>query len=131
MSDPTFTGRDEIWRFRSRKSRPDVRCSASASRRSGACPIWPRGTLRNPGAYRASDAHNGYLNLAVTTGLVGLSRVADPGSSSKPLADLRRACARGADPALTMLFLQIWIVRPLPVRASNRCSSAAAASCGS
>ena len=27
----------------------------------------------------------------------------------QPLADLRRACAQGCDPALTTLFVQIWL----------------------
>ena len=59
-------------------------------------------------AYRASDAHNGYLNLAVTVGLVGLA-LALAWIVAQPFADFRRVRAAENDPALTMLFLRVWI----------------------
>jgi len=44
----------------------------------------------------------------VTTGLVGLV-LASMWIIFQPLADFRRGRMLGADPALTVLFLQIWV----------------------
>jgi O-antigen ligase len=108
MSDPTYTGRDVIWRFALDHvaERPLFGFGFEA--------FW--GTPDLIGAwnylvswgYRASDAHNGYLNLAVTTGLVGLV-LALWWIVAQPFADYRRAFALGTDRALTTLFLQIWL----------------------
>lgn len=108
MADPTFTGRDEIWQFAldNFANRPLFGFGFEA--------FW--GTPDLVGAwnylmswgYRASDAHNGYLNLAVTTGLVGLT-CALSWVLVQAFFDCRRALVAGADRALTMLFLQIWI----------------------
>jgi O-antigen ligase len=108
MSDPTFTGRDVIWSFALEKlaQRPLFGYGFEA--------FWSMPDLLSAWSFqeswglRASDAHNGYLNLAVTTGLVGLA-VSLVWIVLQPLADLRRACARGCDPALTTLFVQIWL----------------------
>ncbi len=58
--------------------------------------------------YRASDAHNGFLNVAVMTGLVGLA-VSMVWIFVQPLLDHIRTPADRTDPALNMLFLQIWL----------------------
>ena len=57
--------------------------------------------------YRASDAHNGYLNLAVTTGLVGLG-LSLWWMIAQPFADYWRGRFQAADRPLATLFLQIW-----------------------
>ena len=65
------------------------------------------GSIRKSWAYRASDAHNGYLNVAVMTGVVGLV-LALVWIVAQPLADIIRNNESRNDP-LTMLFVQIWL----------------------
>jgi len=109
MSDPTFTGRDEIWRFAldNVAKRPLFGFGFEA--------FWGMPDLVNAWSYqeswgyRASDAHNGYLNLAVTTGLVGLA-FSLCWIMAQPFADHRRVQTLNADAALRTLFLQIWIM---------------------
>lgn len=108
LPDPTYTGRDVIWRFALDHvaQRPLFGFGfASFWRMPDLTAEW--NYLKSWG-YRASDAHNGYLNIAVTTGLVGLllSMLWVVGQA---LVDYRRALLRGADQALTTLFLQIWL----------------------
>ena len=107
LSDPTYTGRDDIWRFALDhvRERPWFGFGFEA--------FWGMPDLMTTShmetwAYRASDAHNGYLNLAVTVGLVGLA-VALAWIVAQPFADYRRVRAAENDPALTMLFLRVWI----------------------
>jgi len=108
LSDPTYTSRDEIWRFTLDHiaERPWFGFGFEA--------FWGMPDLVNAWshtetwAYRASDAHNGYLNLAVTIGLFGLL-LSLLWIIAQPFADFRHARAMEADPALTTLFLRIWI----------------------
>jgi O-antigen ligase len=58
--------------------------------------------------YRASDAHNGYLNIAVMTGLVGLA-LALGWAFVQPFLDHLRTATQGIDRALNMMFVQIWL----------------------
>ena len=108
MSDPTYTGRDEIWSFAldSLAQRPLFGFGFEAFWRTPE--LLAAWTYHESWGLRASDAHNAYLNLAVTTGLVGLA-LALWWIVVQPFADYRRARALGADPALTALFLQIWL----------------------
>jgi O-antigen ligase len=108
LADPSFTGRDEIWRFAldNLARRPVFGYGYEA--------FWGMPNLVDAWnyqiswGYRASDAHNGYLNLAVTTGLVGLA-LALWWIIAQPFVNHRRARALGADHALATLFLQIWL----------------------
>lgn len=108
LSDPTFTGRNEIWSFAVDHvaQRPLFGFGFEA--------FWGMPDLVNAWnyleswGYRASDAHNGYLNLAVTTGLIGLA-LSLCFIIVQPFRDFRRARMLGADPALSALFRQIWI----------------------
>ena len=108
MSDPTFTGRDEIWRFTLDHiaQRPVVGFGFQA--------FWKTDDLLSAWnyleswGYRASDAHNGFLNIAVMTGIVGLV-VSLLWIFAQPLADHIRTPLDRSDPALTALFLQIWL----------------------
>jgi O-antigen ligase len=108
MSDPTFTGRNDIWEFALDhiKQRPFVGFGYQA--------FWGTPELVNSWiwteswGYRASDAHNGYLNIAVMTGLVGLA-LALGWAFVQPFRDHLRTPAARVDPALNMMFVQIWL----------------------
>jgi O-antigen ligase len=108
MSDPTFTGRNVIWEFALDHvaQRPLFGFGFEAFwRMPDLVSDW---NYMESWGYRASDAHNGYLNLAVTTGLVGLG-LALWWMVVQPFLDLRRLPAGGNERALTTLFLQIWL----------------------
>ena len=108
MSDPTYTGRDVIWRFALDHIAQRPLFGFGFEAFWGMPNLVADWTYLESWGYRASDAHNGYLNLAVTTGLVGL------GTSllwiiGQPFADYWRGRQLTADRALGMLFLQIWL----------------------
>jgi O-antigen ligase/GT2 family glycosyltransferase len=108
MSDPSFTGRDEIWLFTLDQiaQRPIVGFGFQAF--WGTPELVSAWNYLESWGYRASDAHNGFLNLAVMTGFVGLA-LAMTWIFVQPLLDHVRTPRERADPALTMLFLQIWL----------------------
>lgn len=108
LPDPTFTGRDEIWLFALDHIADRPLFGFGFESFWGTPALVSNWSFHESWGYRASDAHNGYLNLAVTTGLVGL------GATLwlivvQPFADYRRCLALGADRAVTTLFLQIWL----------------------
>ena len=108
MSDPSYTGRDVIWQFALDhvRQRPLFGFGYEA--------FWSMPDLvadwnyLESWGYRASDAHNGYLNLAVTTGLVGLG-LSLWWMIAQPFADYWRGRLRTVDRPLATLFLQIWV----------------------
>jgi O-antigen ligase len=108
MSDPTFTGRNVIWSFALDHIAQRPLFGFGFDSFWGMPDLVAEWNYLESWGYRASDAHNGYLNLAVTTGLIGLG-LALWWVAFQPFADCRRALAAGADRALTTLFLQIWI----------------------
>jgi O-antigen ligase len=109
MSDPTYTGRNEIWQFALDHVAQRPLFGFGFESFWGMPDLVTDWNYLESWGYRASDAHNGYLNIAVTTGLVGLS-LALWWMVAQPFADYRRALAQGgADRPLTILFLQIWI----------------------
>src|SRR5262249_16830308 len=67
-----------------------------------------RWTWLDSWGYRASDAHNGYLNIAVTTGLVGLV-LALGWVLVQPLRDHLRTSPGSVDSALNLVFVQLWL----------------------
>jgi O-antigen ligase len=108
MSDPTFTGRSVIWQFALDHivQRPILGFGYEA--------FWQTDELVSSWTFleswglRASDAHNGFLNIAVTTGLVGL--VLTLGwVLVRPFIDHVRTSPRSVDPALNLMFIQIWL----------------------
>lgn len=107
LPDPSYTGRTEIWRFALDRVAQRPLFGFGFEAFWGMPDLVAQWTRLESWGYRASDAHNGYLNLAVTTGLVGLA-LALWWIIARPMADYRRARALGADPALLSLFLQIW-----------------------
>jgi len=108
LPDPTYTGRDEIWQFAldSIAKRPLLGYGFEA--------FWETPELltawnsKESWAHLATNAHNSYLDLAVTTGIVGLV-LASAWVIFRPFIDFRRGRAVGADTALAALFLQIWV----------------------
>ena len=108
MSDPTFTGRTGIWEFTLEHiaQRPLVGFGYQAF--WGTSDLVDKWTYLESWGYRASDAHNGFLNIAVMTGLTGL--VLTIGwVFVQPLLDQVRTPADQVDPALNMMFVQTWL----------------------
>lgn len=108
MSDTSYTGRDEIWEFALNHiaQRPVTGFGFQAF--WGTSELVVDGNIRESWGYRASDAHNAYLNLAVMTGVVGLL-IALVWIVAQPLADVIHNQASRTDP-LTLLFVQIWLL---------------------
>lgn len=107
MSDPTYTGRDVIWQFALDHVRQRPLFGFGFEAFWGMPDLVADWNYLESWGYRASDAHNGYLNLAVTTGLVGL------GLSlwwiiAQPFADYWRGRFQACDRPLVTLLLQIW-----------------------
>ncbi|MPZ37714.1 MAG: hypothetical protein GEU95_06570 [Rhizobiales bacterium] len=108
ISDPTFTGRDIIWTFAidHTAQRPWFGFGFHA--------FWGTNELlegwnnQESWGYKATDAHNGFLNLSVMTGVVGLA-LALAWMVVQPVVDYARCRAKDVDPALITLFLQIWL----------------------
>ncbi len=108
MTDPTFTGRNVIWRFALDHVAQRPLFGFGYESFWGMPDLVAEWNYLESWGYRASDAHNAYLNLAVTTGLVGLA-LALWWIVAQPFADYWRGRALGADRALTTLFLQVWL----------------------
>jgi O-antigen ligase len=108
MSDPTFTGRVVIWQFALDHiaERPIIGFGYEA--------FWQTDELVSAWNWleswglRASHAHNGFLNIAVTTGLVGL--VLTLGwVLVRPFIDHVRTTPGSVDSAINLMFIQIWL----------------------
>jgi len=108
MSDPSFTSRDDVWRFAIEQTmaRPVFGHGFEAFWRTAAV-VYSGSSIENWAA-TTSDAHNGYLNIAVTAGLVTLV-LASIWLLVQPVLDLGRAQRNGNDPETAKLFLQIWV----------------------
>jgi O-antigen ligase len=108
ISDPTFTGRNDIWEFTLQHiaQRPIFGFGYQAF--WGTSELVNSWTWLDSWGYRASDAHNGFLNIAVMTGLVGLA-LALGWAVLQPLLDLIRTPPERVDPALNMMFIQLWL----------------------
>jgi O-antigen ligase len=108
MSDPSFTGRSDIWKFALGElaQRPFTGFGFSA--------FW--GTERvvfglseqGTWATAATDAHNGYLNLAITTGVPGLA-LAVIWLVGLPLIDFYRRSGGPQSQPLALFFLRVWL----------------------
>lgn len=108
MSDPSFTGRTDIWKFALGElaGRPVTGFGFGA--------FW--GTERvvfglseqNTWAIAATDAHNGYLNIAITTGIPGLV-LAVVWLVGAPLRDFYRRCGGPESAPLALFFLRVWM----------------------
>ena len=107
MSDPSYTGRDVIWQFALDHVRQRPLFGFGYEAFWGMPDLVANWNYLESWGYRASDAHNGYLNLAVTTGLVGLG-LSLWWMIAQPFADYWRGRSQAADRPLATLFLQIW-----------------------
>ena len=108
MSDPSYTGRDVIWQFALDHVRQRPLFGFGFKSFWGMPDLVADWNYLESWGYRASDAHNGYLNLAVTTGLVGLG-LSLWWMIAQPFADFWRGRFPAADRALVIMFLQIWV----------------------
>lgn len=107
--DVTFTGRTDIWEFALEKiaERPVTGWGFSAfwtleSTRYGA------EDLTQWAGKAAAHAHNGYLDAALNLGLPGLALTV-LAFILLPMRDFHRARGQGADAALSLMLLQIWL----------------------
>jgi O-antigen ligase len=108
MSDPSYTGRDVIWQFALDHVRQRPLFGFGFESFWGMPDLVADWNYLESWGYRASDAHNGYLNIAVTTGLVGLGLTLW-WIVIQPFADYRRGRFQTTDRALATLLLQIWV----------------------
>ncbi|MEA2839213.1 MAG: hypothetical protein QOF41_543 [Methylobacteriaceae bacterium] len=106
--DATFTGRTDVWRF-ALAHVPDHLAFGH-----GFSAFWNTASLRfgvednTVWAGNASHAHNGYLDAVLAMGLPGLLLTL-LAFVVAPARDLYRASKRGADPALHLMMMQIWL----------------------
>jgi O-antigen ligase len=106
--DASFTGRIDIWTF----AVPKALDKPIFGHGLGA--FWNTAALRFGGddtyvwAGNAAHAHNGYLDTMLAMGLPGLALLV-AALIIQPARDLRRVCARGDEPAVALMFLQIWM----------------------
>lgn len=108
ISDPSFTGRSEIWKFALEQSK------AHPWTGFGYETFWSMSNLINGGyeietwAATAGHAHNGYLNLMMTTGLIGVGLFA-LWMLFSPLLDYHRGQQYDQSSALSLMYLRIWV----------------------
>jgi O-antigen ligase len=108
LSDPTFTGRTDIWQF----AIDNIKDRLWLGHGFGA--FWETPvTFFQPATEGsqvtfASHAHNAFLDLALTVGLPGVV-LAAIWALALPFLDWQRCRRTGADPDLTLLFLRIWL----------------------
>ncbi|RBO92155.1 O-antigen ligase family protein [Pseudochrobactrum asaccharolyticum] len=108
ISDPSFTGRTDIWKFAFEQ------LCAHPWIGFGFDTFWNMSNLVNGGydietwAARAGHAHNGYINLALSSGAIGVILFAIWMLFS-PLLDYNRSQKNGNDPALATMYLRIWV----------------------
>ncbi|MCJ2035713.1 O-antigen ligase family protein [Methylobacterium sp. J-068] len=107
-SDPTYTGRTEIWTFALENiaKKPITGFGYGAFWESV---FYGGGADATTWVNRATDAHDGYLNTALENGLPGLAFTVW-WLVLAPLSDLQaRRRERGQLDPLAMLFLRIWL----------------------
>lgn len=106
--DPTFTNRIDIWKIGANAVLDKPLTG------HGFQLFWQTDAMVHKGgaaagwAYAAFNGHNAYLDMAITTGLPGLVLTLVL-IVWLPLRDINRAEASANDPALTRLFVRIWL----------------------
>ena len=106
--DPTFTNRIDIWKIGA------TAVLEKPLTGHGFQLFWQTDAMVHKGAaaagwaYAAFNGHNAYLDMAITTGLPGLALTLVL-IVWLPLRAIARAEATTNDPALTRLFVRIWL----------------------
>jgi O-antigen ligase len=106
--DASFTGRTDVWSFALPKAAESLLFG------HGFLAFWNTEALRygmeqtTTWAGGAAHAHNGYLDAIISMGLPGLFLTL-AALVIKPVRDFRRGLALNDEPALTLLFMQIWL----------------------
>ncbi|HMK79911.1 MAG TPA: O-antigen ligase [Xanthobacteraceae bacterium] len=108
LSDPSFTGRNDIWQF----ALDNIHAGPWVGYGFGAFWETPLSFYQKAAdgnlAMQASHAHNAFIDLALTIGLPGLV-IGLAWTVLLPFLDLQRAKHAGAEVALTTLFTRIWL----------------------
>ncbi|KXF78557.1 hypothetical protein ATN84_01830 [Paramesorhizobium deserti] len=106
ISDPTFTNRTEIWRFAINRlqEHPLIGYGFEAFWASSDL----RGTFQETWAASAGHAHNGLLNVAMSSGLIGVFLTLW-WVYLNPVLDFNKSQKTGNDPHLALLYLRIWM----------------------
>ena len=106
MSDASFTGRTDIWKFALEHlpARPITGYGFGAFWGTDQIVFGPNESMN--WATAATDAHNGYLNIAITTGLPGLLLVGI-WVAVLPILDYYRHRDDAGSSAMATLFLRI------------------------
>ena len=106
MSDASFTGRTDIWKFAldHLAARPITGYGFGAFWGTDQIVFGPNESMN--WATAATDAHNGYLNIAITTGLPGLL-LAGIWIAVLPILDYYRRRDDEGSSAMATLFLRI------------------------
>lgn len=109
LSDPTFTGRTDIWQFAVEHlaERP-ITGYGFASFWGTPQVVYGMGGSLSGWANTATHAHNGYLNLALTIGIPGAALVA-MWLVVLPLIDFYRPLHDASAAPLKMLFLRVCV----------------------
>ncbi len=108
MTDATFTNRTSIWQFSisSLLGHPFTGFGFQAF--WGTADVLNSGSSIETWAVKATNAHNGYLDMALNAGLPGLLLFVI-WFVVQPARDLARSQLNGADPTLNALFVRIWV----------------------
>lgn len=106
--DPTFTNRTDIWRIALPVALESPLTGVGMHTFWGSYKVLYGGGDIETWAYTAGTAHNGYLDVAMNIGVPGLLLVVFV-FVLRPITQISRAFASENDPALTRLFLRIWL----------------------
>jgi O-antigen ligase len=108
LKDPTFTGRNDIWQFAldNISERPWLGHGFGAFWETPYTVFQPHadGSV----ATTASHAHNAFLDLILTVGIIGAA-IATVWTLVLPFVDLQRCRRIGAEPELMRLFMRMWL----------------------
>ena len=108
LTDPTFTGRNDIWDFALEhiSKRPWLGHGFGAFWETPYTVFQPHadGSV----ATTASHAHNAFLDLILTVGIIG-AVIATVWTLVLPFIDLQRCRRAGAEPELMRLFMRMWL----------------------
>ncbi|WID94963.1 O-antigen ligase [Bosea vestrisii] len=106
--DPTFTNRIDIWKIGAAAAIDNPLTGYGFQLFWQTDDMVHKGGAATSWAFAAFNGHNAYLDMAITTGLPGLVLTLVL-LVWLPLRDIARAEATANDPALTRLFVRIWL----------------------